>query len=57
MNSAKIILACVAAAGITGCATKQEHLKSLNKDYVCDSIAPGADFYDYVTKGWQLAIP
>lgn len=57
MNSAKIILACVAAAGITGCATKQEHLKSLNKDYVCDSIAPGADFYDYVTKGWQLANP
>lgn len=44
-------------SGITGCATKQEHLKSLNKDYVCDSIAPGADFYDYVTKGWQLANP
>ncbi|MDE7442873.1 MAG: M13 family metallopeptidase, partial [Muribaculaceae bacterium] len=57
MNSAKLMLLCVAAAGVTGCSTKQEHLKSLNAEYLCDTVAPGVDFYTYVNQGWQEANP
>lgn len=41
----------------TSCSGNREHLKSIDKAYVNDSIAPGDDFYNYVTDGWQKAHP
>ncbi|MGM9800206.1 MAG: M13 family metallopeptidase [Muribaculaceae bacterium] len=56
MNIKNIAMVCIAAAAVTSCGN-QQGLKSLNTEYLCDSIAPGEDFYDYVTLGWQKAHP
>ena len=50
MNIKNIAMVCIAAAAVTSCGN-QQGLKSLNTEYLCDSIAPGEDFYDYVTLG------
>ena len=34
-----------------------EHLASLNVAYLDTTVAPGADFYTYVNKGWMEAHP
>lgn len=42
----------------TGCKqNKTEHLASLNAAYMDTTVAPGADFYTYVNKGWMDANP
>ena len=42
----------------TGCKqNKTEHLASLNVAYMDTTVAPGADFYTYVNKGWMDANP
>ncbi|MDE6459588.1 MAG: M13 family metallopeptidase, partial [Paramuribaculum sp.] len=45
------------ALSATGAASAQEHLKSLDLKNCDKSVAPGTDFYQYVTKGWQEAHP
>jgi putative endopeptidase len=56
MNIAKLALfMSIAIGGAAG--ANAEHLKSLNADYLDNSILPGVDFYNHVTKGWQLANP
>ncbi|MDE7452751.1 MAG: M13 family metallopeptidase [Paramuribaculum sp.] len=45
------------ALSATGAASAQEHLKSLDLKNCDTSVAPGTDFYQYVTKGWQQAHP
>ncbi|MCC8038097.1 MAG: M13 family metallopeptidase [Bacteroidales bacterium] len=55
MKALRLSLALVIAAmGLTASA---EHLKSLNKDYIDNSVAPGTDFYKHVNAGWQKANP
>ncbi len=42
----------------TGCQShKTEHLASLNASYIDSTVAPGADFYTHVNKGWMEAHP
>lgn len=42
----------------TGCQShKAEHLASLNASYIDSTVAPGADFYTHVNKGWMEAHP
>lgn len=52
--AATVVLAGAAASCSSG---KSESLKSLNAEYLSDSIAPGTDFYAYVNRGWQEAHP
>ena len=35
----------------------QEHLKSVDKANFDTSVSPKVDFYEYATRGWQLANP
>lgn len=59
MKSIKTILAMAiipAVAGMTGCSST-EHLKSLDKAQINDSIPAGVDFYEHVTQRWQQAHP
>ncbi|MDE6556321.1 MAG: M13 family metallopeptidase [Duncaniella sp.] len=45
-------------AAMTACShNSAEHLASLNKDYIDTTVAPGADFYTHVNKGWMEAHP
>ena len=53
MKSLKIVLACAVFSGIAMTAGAKEHLKSINPDYIDQSIPAGEDFYARVTKGWQ----
>ena len=57
MKLSHFAIVCIAAGAISSCSTKPEHLKSLNKDYVDESVRPGDDFYTYVNKGWMEAHP
>ncbi|MBO4944867.1 MAG: M13 family metallopeptidase [Muribaculaceae bacterium] len=41
---------------MTGCSST-EHLKSLDKAQINDSIPAGVDFYEHVTQRWQQAHP
>ncbi|MDE5811590.1 MAG: M13 family metallopeptidase [Muribaculaceae bacterium] len=57
MKTNKIALAIAVAAGISFNAMAEEHLKSLNADYIDNSIPLGTDFYRHVNRGWQGAHP
>ncbi len=57
MKTTKIAIAMAVALSATGAASAQEHLKSLDLKNCDTSVAPGTDFYQYVTKGWQQAHP
>ncbi len=58
MKFNQIAMSCIAAASVlASCSSNQEHLKSLNKEYITDSIAPGSDFFAHVNRGWQIANP
>ena len=51
-------IAMTLAVATTGCKqNKTEHLASLNVAYMDTTVAPGADFYTYVNKGWMDANP
>jgi putative endopeptidase len=53
----KLVLSILAASSMTMGAYAVEHLKSVDASLIDNSIVPGVDFYDHVTKGWQLAHP
>ncbi|MCC8175665.1 MAG: M13 family metallopeptidase [Bacteroidales bacterium] len=55
MKALRATLALVVAAMTLSASA--EHLKSLNKDYIDNSVAPGTDFYKHVNAGWQKANP
>ncbi|MCM1522254.1 MAG: M13 family metallopeptidase [Muribaculaceae bacterium] len=56
--SMSAIVLTVAATGAVSCSgPKAEHLASLNPAYIDSTIAPGADFYTFVNKGWMEANP
>lgn len=55
-NIKALLLLSVAAFSLQQAAA-EEHLKSVNPSYIDTSIAPGEDFYNYATKGWQIANP
>ena len=57
MKTTKFAIAMAVALSATGAASAQEHLKSLDLKNCDKSVAPGTDFYQYVTKGWQEAHP
>ena len=59
MKLSHFTMLCLTLTGTmaTSCSGNREHLKSIDKAYVNDSIAPGDDFYAYVTDGWQKAHP
>ncbi|MDE7154885.1 MAG: M13 family metallopeptidase, partial [Muribaculaceae bacterium] len=59
MKFSHFTMLCLTLTGTmaTSCSGNREHLKSLDKAYVNDSIAPGDDFYTYVNYGWQKAHP
>lgn len=49
-------MALLLAAGIQQIpAMAQEHFKSINPDYIDNSVDPKADFYHFVNNGWQKA--
>ncbi|MDE7152934.1 MAG: M13 family metallopeptidase [Muribaculaceae bacterium] len=57
MKLSHFAIMCIAVGALASCSAKQEHLKSLNKDYVDESVRPGDDFYTYVNQGWMKAHP
>lgn len=57
MKSIKLILACALALGSASGIAAQEHLKSLNPNYIDNSVKAGDDFYTHVNKGWMEANP
>ncbi|MDE6317947.1 MAG: M13 family metallopeptidase, partial [Muribaculaceae bacterium] len=57
MKSIKLAMACALALGGISTMSAQEHLKSLNPDYIDNSVKPGDDFYTHVNRGWTEANP
>ncbi len=53
----KIILAGAMLAAASMSLSAQEHLKSLNPNYIDQTTAPSKDFYQHVNKGWMEAHP
>lgn len=53
----KMFLSSAALACVMLSANAEEHLKSLNVSYIDNSIPAKTDFYEHVTKGWQIAHP
>ena len=52
----KLAVAPALAVGFIGCSSA-EHLKSLDKAQINDSIPAGVDFYEHVTSIWQQQHP
>lgn len=50
-------IAFAAAGSLTSCSSHGSKFKSLNTDYIDESIPAGTDFYRHVNKGWMEAHP
>lgn len=57
MKTIKLALACALTLGCAVSMSAEEHLKSLNTNYIDKDVKPGNDFYLYVNKGWMDANP
>ncbi|MGM9821981.1 MAG: M13 family metallopeptidase [Muribaculaceae bacterium] len=57
MNFTKVLLAAALITSVSVCASAEEHLKSVKKDYIDNSVKPGDDFYHHVNNGWMKAHP
>lgn len=57
MKTIKLALACALTLGCALSMSAEEHLKSLNPNYIDKDVKPGNDFYLYVNKGWMDANP
>lgn len=57
MKSIKLVLACALALGCAGNMLAEEHLKSLNPNYIDNDVKAGDNFYLHVNKGWMDANP
>ena len=57
MRIIKTTALAITLAAAAPAAMGEEHLGSVNPDYIDNSVAPGTDFYTHVNKGWMEAHP
>ena len=53
----KVAMIMAAATLCAACGQKQEKLPALDLSFLDTSVAPGQDFYQFATGGWQAAHP
>ena len=57
MKLFKLAIASVLTLGVTMAVNAEEHMKSLNPNYLDIETPAGTDFYNFVNKGWMEANP